>query len=187
MVAALTPESRDPQAGRLDVTSAVLVTLGTGGLVLAVLVLGESGPPGLVVGAGLAAVLGLGWFVRRQRRVLDPLVEFALYRDPRFAGGSVAAAVLTLGSGSALFVLTQYLQLVRGQTALAAGAALAPLALGIVVGSTAGGRAPDRIGLPACIATGFASVTAGFVVLAAPGPASTCLHVGAGLVLLGPR
>ena len=185
VVAALTPESRDPEARGVDGTSAALVTLGTSGLVLTVLVLGEGGPWALAAGAGMMAVLGLGWFARRQLLLPDPLVEFALYRDPRFAGGSVAAAVLTLGTGSALFVLTQYLQLVRGQTALAAGAALAPLAVGIVVGSTAGGRAPDRIGLRACIVGGFAVVTAGFVLLALLGPAGTYLHVGAGLVLLG--
>lgn len=185
VVAALTPEARDLQASRLDAVSAALVTLGTGGLVLTVLVLGESGPPLVALGAGLTAALGLGWFARRQLHLPDPLVDFALYRDPRFAGGSAAATILTLGTGSALFVLTQYLQLVRGHTALTAGAALAPLAIGIVIGSTAGGRAPYRIGLRACIVAGFASVTAGFAFLTALGPASTFLHVGVGLALLG--
>ncbi|MEV5540312.1 MFS transporter [Saccharopolyspora shandongensis] len=185
VVAVLTPESHDPDARHLDVASAVLITLGMSGLVLTVLVLGEGSLPALALGAGLVAVSGLGWFARRQLRSPDPMVEFTLYRDPRFAGGSAAAAVLTLGTGSALFVLTQYLQLVRGQSALVAGAALAPLAAGVVVGSSAGGRAPDRIGLRVCIIAGFAGVTTGFALLAFLGPTSTYLHVGAGLALLG--
>lgn len=185
VVAVLAPESRDPTAGRLDVVSAVLVTVGMGGLVLTVLVSGEGGPTAAIAGAGLIAATGLGGFVRRQLGSPAPMVDFALYRDPRFAGGSAAAAVLTLGTGSALFVLTQYLQLVRGQSALAAGAALAPLAVGVVAGSTAGARATGRLGARGCVVAGFGAVTLGFVLLAQLAPDSAYLHVGAGLALLG--
>ncbi|ALE82808.1 MFS transporter [Pseudonocardia sp. HH130629-09] len=185
VVAALAPESRDPDAGRLDSVSAVLVTAGISSVVLTVLVLGENGSLIIAWSAGILAVLGLGWFTRRQLRSSAPMVEFALYRDPRFAGGSVAAAVLTLGTGSALFVLTQYLQLVRGQSALEAGVSLVPLALSIVIASIIGGRSATRVGPRICIVSGFVVVTAGFLLLAMLGPSSSYPHVAAGLALLG--
>ncbi|GAB3475341.1 MFS transporter [Nocardiopsis coralliicola] len=113
------------------------------------------------------------------------MVDFSLYRDRRFAGASVAAALLTLGTGSTLFIVTQYLQLVRGFDALQAGAALAPLAAGVVAGSAAGGRAPARLGERWTIAAGFAAVTCGFVALAVLDPQSGYPHTAAALALLG--
>lgn len=149
VVAWLVPESSDPAAARVDVGSAVLVTVGMSGVVLAVVVAGEAGAarPAAVVGAVVAAA-ALAWFAIRQRRATAPLADFALYRDRRFSGAGVAAALLTLGTGSALFVLTQYLQLVLGFTALQAGAALTPLAVGVVVGSSASSRASTAATCP---------------------------------------
>ncbi|MGH8965147.1 MAG: MFS transporter, partial [Actinomycetes bacterium] len=185
-VARLVPESSDPRAGRVDVGSAALVTVGMSGVVLAVLVAGDAGPAHPLVGLCVAvAAVALGWFATRQRRADVPLVDFTLYRGRRFAGASAAAALLTLGTGSALFVLTQYLQQVLDLTALQAGAALAPLAAGIVVGSAAGGRAPARIGARWCVVAGFLAVAVGFVVLAALDARGGYPPVAAGLALLG--
>ncbi|MFG3253893.1 MFS transporter [Streptomyces sp. NPDC048172] len=183
-VARLVPESRDPRARPVDPASAALVTAGMVALTGAVIVAGHGGTG--VPAAGLAvAVLALVAFVRRQRRAAAPVVEFALYRDRRFAGGSAAAALLTLGTGSALFVLTQYLQLVRGHSALEAGAAVVPLALGTVLGSALGGRAPARIGARATIVLGFTATAAGFLLLAALTPTSPYALAAAGLLLQG--
>jgi MFS transporter, DHA2 family, multidrug resistance protein len=184
--AILVPESRDPCPGRLDLLSAGLFTVGMLGLILALVVAGESGPdePPVVLGAVLA-VVGLLLFAWRQRRSSAPMVDFSLYRDRTFAGASAAAALLTLGTGSALFVLTQYLQLVLGLTPMLAGAAMAPLALGVVAGSTAGGRAPARIGMRWSIVAGFLLVVAGFVVLVVVGAERSYPPVAIGLVLLG--
>ncbi|WP_017595961.1 MFS transporter [Nocardiopsis potens] len=185
-VLALVPESSDPDAGPVDAPSALLATLGMGGAVLAVLLLGEPDPRWPGVGAGAAAgLLGLAGFAARQRRTRRPLVDFSLYRDRRFAGASAAAALLTLGTGSALFVLTQYLQFVLGFDALQAGAALAPLAAGTVAGSAAGGRAPGRIGARWSIAAGFLAVACGFAVLAVLAPGGGYPPVAAGLAVLG--
>ncbi|GAA2084959.1 MFS transporter [Streptomyces albiaxialis] len=198
-VARLVPESRDPLVRPVDPAGAALVTAGMVALTGAVIVAGHggtghggTGPGGtgaggtVVPAAGLlVAALALAAFVRRQRRAPAPVVEFALYRDRRFAGGSAAAALLTLGTGSALFVLAQYLQLVRGLSALEAGAALVPLALGTVLGSALGGRAPARLGARATIVLGFTATAAGFLLLAALTPTSPYALVAGGLLLQG--
>lgn len=185
-VARLVPESRDPDPGRFDVVSAALVTMGIAGLTLAVIALGESGAGSPAVGSGaLVSVLALAAFGRRQHRSPSPMVQFSLYRSRTFTGASAAAALLTLGTGSALFVITQYLQLVRGMTAWQAGIAVAPLALGVVLGSALGGRAPARIGSRTTIAIGFATTASGFLVLAALAVTTPFPLVAVALVLLG--
>lgn len=182
----LVPESRDPARHPVDVAGAALVTLGMVALTTAVIKAGEDGVrQPVVLAAGTLAVLALGTFARWQHRAASPLLDFALYRDRRFAGGSAAAALLTVGTGSSLFVLAQYLQLVRGLSALEAGAAVVPLAVGVVLGSAAGGRAQASAAPRATIAAGFTVTATGFCVLAALTPTSSYAVTAVGLALSG--
>ncbi len=185
-IARLVPNFRDDTARRLDLGAAALVTLGMLALTTAVITLGEAGAgsPLVPVATGLA-LAALGTFGWRQRHSSAPMVDFTLYRDRAFAGASAAAALLTLGTGSVLFVLLQYLQLVRGHTALQAGLAIIPLAVGTVAGSTVGSRAPARIGARYSIMIGFVVTASGFVLLATLTPASPYVTVAIGLVLAG--
>lgn len=128
----LLPEYRNPAAGRIDLISAGLSLasiLGVVYLLKEVAGHGLSLPPVAVGGAGV--LLGVV-FVRRRRRLTDPLVDLRLLREPGFA---VALTVLTIGSvvlaGSG-FLTAQYLQLVLGLSPLAAGLwTLPPLAAGV--------------------------------------------------------
>ena len=185
-IARLVPNFRDDNARRLDIGAAALVTVGMVALTTAIITLGETGAGSpLVPVAASIALVALGVFGWRQYHAAAPMVDFTLYRDRAFAGASAAAALLTLGTGSVLFVLLQYLQLVREHTALQAGLAIIPLALGTVAGSTVGSRAPARIGARYSIMIGFAVTTSGFVVLATLTPASSYVTVAIGLVLAG--
>ncbi|WP_245928858.1 MFS transporter [Murinocardiopsis flavida] len=182
----LVPGSRDPHARPVDPLSAAMVTVGMVALTTAVIVMGEHGPTAPAVAIGFAAAAAaLAVFARRQARSVAPMVDLSLYRDRRFAGGSAAVALLTVGTGSALFVLTQHLQLVLGYSPLEAGVGVMPLAAGTVLGSIAGGRAPERMGHRAPIVLGFTATAAGFVLLAALTPTSPYLLVAAGLLLAG--
>lgn len=186
MVLWLVPESRPDRARPVDPYGAVLVTVGMIALTLVVIVAGEIGVLRIPVLTGaVLAVAVLTVFVRRQRRRPDPVVDFALYRDRRFSGGSAAVTLIAVGNGSTLFILTQYLQLVRGMTPLQAGLACSPLAAGIVIGSYAGGRAPARIGPRRSIVTGFTATAAGFAALGALTPHGPYVLVAAGLVVVG--
>ncbi|GAA2792727.1 hypothetical protein GCM10010470_29420 [Saccharopolyspora taberi] len=128
-IARLVPESRDP--GRpVDPVSAVLVTAGMTALVTAVI--------GFSAASGVLAVVLLGAFGWRQVRAVVPVVEFALYRDRQFAGGSVAAALLTLGTGSALFVLVAAGLVLAGGGTGFAGPATTSTVLGAVLAERAG-------------------------------------------------
>lgn len=140
------PEYRNPVAGRIDLISAGLSLasiLGVVYLLKEVAGHGLSLPPVAVGGAGV--LLGVV-FVRRQRRLTDPLVDLRLLREPGFA---VALTVLTIGSvvlaGSG-FLTAQYLQLVLGLSPLAAGLwTLPPLAAGVAEGAGEDDAIPIRV------------------------------------------
>jgi len=129
----LLPEFRDPQAGRLDVFSAGLSLAAVLAMIYGLKQIAENGLgwlPVLSILAGLA--LGLA-FVRRQRRLADPLIDLRLFRSPAF---SASLAVYSLGTfvGFGIYVfIAQYLQLVLGLSPLRAGLAMVPSMLAFVV------------------------------------------------------
>ncbi|MFS7879821.1 MFS transporter [Streptomyces asiaticus] len=182
----LVPETRAGDGRGLDLPGTVLVTAGMTGLVWALIeapTYGYSSPA--VLAGAVAAVVALIAFGVRQTRSPAPMVDLRLYRDRRFSGASFAVAVMTVATGSTLFILSQYLQLVLGYSAFETGLAAVPLAAGVVAGSTVGGRAPARFGPRACIVAGFAVTAAGFAVLASLSEGSGYVAVSAGLALAG--
>jgi DHA2 family multidrug resistance protein-like MFS transporter len=131
----LLPEYRDPTAGRPDLPSAVISLLAVLAMIFGLKQFAQDGAgwvPILAVAAGLA--LGVT-FVRRQRRLHDPLIDLRLFSIPSF---NAALAMYGLGIlvvfGGFLFI-PQFLQLVLGLSPLEAGLWMLPWALGFVLGS----------------------------------------------------
>lgn len=182
----LVPETRAGHGRGLDLPGTVLVTVGMTGLVWALIEAPAQGYASAVVLTGaLVAVAALVAFGVRQARSPVPMVDLRLYRDRRFSGASFAVAVMTVATGSTLFILSQYLQLVLAYGAFETGLAAAPLAAGVVAGSAVGGRAPARFGARACIVAGFTVTAAGFAVLASLPESGGYAAVCAGLALAG--
>src|SRR5438552_2193857 len=80
----LLPELRDPAAGRLDVFSAALSLAAVLGVIYGLKRMAEGGRgwlPLLTIAAGCC--LGAA-FVRRQRRLAEPLIDLRLFRAPAF-------------------------------------------------------------------------------------------------------
>lgn len=106
---------------------------------------------------GVAAGAG---FLLIERAKPDPMLPLKLFRDRSFSVASFVGFALNLGFYGQFFVLTLYFQHYRGYGPLAAGLALAPQALGAVIGSPLGGRATARFGP-------FATMLAGLLIGAA--------------------
>ncbi|MFJ4094756.1 MFS transporter [Kitasatospora sp. NPDC089913] len=138
------PESAEPDAPRLDVVGALLAVTGLGALVYAVIeapVRGWADPWTLV--CGLALLVGfVRWELRRRHPLLDP----RLFRERRFAAGTLSITCQFFAFFGYLFVIMQYLQLVRERSALAAAVALLPMALGMMPGARLSPRLTDRFG-----------------------------------------
>ncbi|MEA5366342.1 MFS transporter [Amycolatopsis sp., V23-08] len=144
------PESRAPRARRFDPVGQVLVVLVLGCVVSALIAsrdLGWSSP--VVLGLLAVAALGVAGILAYEPRRTDPLLELRLFRSVPFSAAIVMAVFALCGFGAFLFVTTQYLQDVRGLSALDAGLCLLPvgalvLVLSPVTGRVVGTRGPRR-------------------------------------------
>ena len=178
----LLPEARDPDAGRLDLTSAVLSLLAVLGVVYGLTRVAADGPD---VVAALSVVAGLAigvWFLRRQRTLEHPLIDLELFRSARFdlALGAQLCG-LAAWSGTYLFV-AQHLQLVAGLSPLVAGLWTLPGVAAGVVTSTLVPRLVRRARPELVLAGALAVTAAGCLVLAAASPGIATVIVGAATV-----
>jgi MFS transporter, DHA2 family, multidrug resistance protein len=173
----LLPEFRDPEAGRLDLTSAALSLIGVLAVVYGLKQIAENGM-GSTPAVSIAVGLGAGTaFVLRQRKLTDPLLDLQLFRATAFSAAlSTETLALFAYSGTYLF-LAQYLQLVYGLSPLQAGLWLLPATGGTILGSTLTPLLVRRI-RPAFILGASLTVAAiGFAIL-------TQVEVASGLGLL---
>jgi EmrB/QacA subfamily drug resistance transporter len=147
--ARLVPESRDPSPGALDMPGVLLSIAGLGTFVWAVIEAPERGwTDGLVLGA-FAAAITLGWlFIRRQLRTPDPLLDLSLFKRPAFSLGSLAISSTFFALFGTIFLMTQYLQVVQGRSAIETGLVMLPLAFGLVIGSGVSHKLNGKLGTP---------------------------------------
>ncbi|WP_192772524.1 MFS transporter [Plantactinospora soyae] len=149
----------------------------------------------LLIPAGLLVLLGfVGWELR-YRRHREPLFDLALFRLRSYSLGTLIGLLYFAGFVAIFFLFTIYLQSGLRYTALEAGIAITPFAVGSAITATLGGRIVNRFGRP-LVAIGLATVAFGLacVVLAlhyVPGhgaPWATALPLlvaglGSGLVI----
>ncbi|MER7082904.1 MFS transporter, DHA2 family, multidrug resistance protein [Saccharopolyspora kobensis] len=157
------PESRNPNPGRYDLPSAGLSLLAMLALVLGVKEFAGGGS--LALPAVAVALIAGCAFVRRQRRLDDPMLDLGLFAKPRFsvAVASNLLAVFVMVGG--LFFMTQYLQLVLGMSPLRAGLALLP-GIGLsVVGSLVAVRLIRRVRLAELLGAAMFATGLGYLLM----------------------
>ena len=161
------PEQRNPNADPWDLPSSVLALLTLSSLVLAIKT--ATHPPidlgllGTALATGLVAGLA---FVRRQRRLPHPLLDFSLFRNPAFAAGVLGAVSVTFTTGGVLLGVSQRFQWVAGYTPLQSGLLASVLFIGTLPSSILGGLWLHHIGLRRLISGGLAVGALGMLVAA---------------------
>src|SRR3954466_7674559 len=155
----LVPESRDPKPGAFDLRGAALSIATLVTLVYGII---EATPRGwtdpLVLGCfAVSAVLATA-FIAWERRVASPMLPLAFFRNPNFTVASAGVGLVFFAMMGSVFAFTQYLQFAHGYSALEAGAAMLPLALGLVIGSGVSNRLTQRVGRTYVIAGGLIGV-----------------------------
>lgn len=161
----LLPEYRDPSAGRLDLASAALALLA----ILAVIFgLKEVAQGGSLFLAAIAIVFGLvlAWlFVRRQRKLADPLIDLSLFATKSFQASLVTYLLAVFVIAGYFLFIAQFMQLVLALSPLEAGLWSLPAALSFVVGSQVGPRALNRYRPALVMSLGLASAAFGLFIL----------------------
>ena len=152
----LVPESRDPEAKPVDFVGAGLSTAAVAVLIYSIIEAPSEGwtAPLTLAGFGIAFALAavFSWW---ELRVQYPLLNFNFFRRMRFSMGSGAISLAFFALMGMVFAFTQYLQFVRGYTALEAGIRLLPLAAGIAVGARGGERLNRTFGTKVVVGTGL--------------------------------
>jgi EmrB/QacA subfamily drug resistance transporter len=164
------PESRDPEAGRLDLGGAVLATLGLGALTHGLLASGTRGLGDttvlLALGIGTAALVS---FVALETRLANPMVSPKLFRSRTFSGTNLLTLLLYGALSGALFFLPLNLIQVQGYSATAAGAALLPFVILLSLLSRWSGGLISRLGARLPLTVGPLVVALGFGLFILPG------------------
>ncbi len=162
----LLPEFRDPNAGRMDLVSAVQSLAAVLAVIYGLKRIAEGGP-GWIAALSIVAGVAVGAaFLRRQGRLADPLIDLKLFRIPAF---SAALAVNILGfltTFAAFLFIAQYLQSVLGLSPLEAGLWGLPSALAFIAGSMLTPMIVRRYHPAHVVAGGMTVAAAGFVLLA---------------------
>jgi predicted MFS family arabinose efflux permease len=161
--ARLLPRSKDPSAGKLDPVGLLTSVAAVAVLVFTVIEAPRYGwtATRTTGGSALAAVL-LAVFVLWERRRSDPMLDVAVFKNPRFTAASVSVAVAFFALFGFVFLITQYFQLVRGYSTLTAGIHTLPFALGAGVASPVGAQLALRWGTKLVVTAGLALMALGF-------------------------
>lgn len=161
----LLPEFRDENAGRLDLISAVLCV---SALLLVIYGLKDSARDGLnlVASGALAAGLLVGFaFIRRQKRLADPMFDMTLFHRRSFSVSVTAMLLSMLALSGAWLMIFQYLQGVAGLSALEAGLVMLPAALIQTVASLLVPRVARVLSPSVFVSLGLALAVTGFIAL----------------------
>ncbi|MEH1014709.1 MFS transporter [Micromonospora sp. CPCC 206060] len=179
----LVPEYRNPQAGRFDLPGALLSVVAVLAVIYGLKRFASEGAgwlPVLSVAVGL--VVGV-LFVRRLRRVAEPLIDLRLFRIPGFSVALLANTVAFFVAFGSLLLISQYLQLVLGLSPLRAGLWTVPSSLGFVVGAMVAPALVRLIRPGYVMAAGMTVAAVGFLLLAQVGAGSGLPVLVAGSVV----
>lgn len=142
------PESKDPDASRsLDVAGAVTGAVGLGALTYALIAWPDRGLLSVPVVLSLAlGVLGLAGFVAREHVAREPMLPLGIFGARLFSATNLVTFVVYAALGGVFLFLVLALQVVGGFSPLAAGAALLPVTVLLLLLSARVGALAARIG-----------------------------------------
>jgi EmrB/QacA subfamily drug resistance transporter len=175
-------ERTGAQGQRLDLAGSVIF-----GLTLLAIMYGFTVLPApLGVGLILAGVLGMAVFVWWEDRVPNPVLDIDLFRhNVVFAMSNLAALINYAASFAIGFLLSLYLQYVRGLDPQTAGLVLLTQPAVMALFSPLAGRLSDRIEPRLVASAGMAVVMAGLIALSFLTDASGLLFIIVALVVVG--
>lgn len=157
------PESYGPST-RLDPLAVLLASGGAMGIIWGLVRAGDLGWESLQVLAavGLGGALMLG-FVVWERRAPQPMLPLRLFRSRTFDAAITTGFLMMAAQFSAAFLITQYLQLARGDAPLVAGLHFLPMTATPLIVAPFAGSLSDRVGSRPLMAVGMFLEAVGLV------------------------
>ncbi|MCJ7594009.1 MAG: MFS transporter [Desulfobacterales bacterium] len=175
-------EWAEAKGEKFDLMGAVIYCVG-----IITLIYGLSSLPGFPgLGLILIGVLALSAFVKWEARTESPVFHLNLFRKNRvFAFSNLSALINYSASFAVTFLLSLYLQQIRGHSAQAAGLILIAQPVVMAAVSPIAGRLSDRIEARVVASVGMALTTIGLLFFTLLKQDSTTGFIIVGLVILG--
>ncbi len=152
----LVPDSRDSNPRKLDIVGNILALAGLASLLYGLVngvSKGWTAPQ--ILGTLIGAVILIAAFIIWEKRLSQPLVEIGFFRSSRFSAGIIALFLMGLGLNGAYYVLTYYMQFVKGYSVLGTGMRFLPPAIGLLLGAVTTEKLAKRFGTKAILVIGF--------------------------------
>jgi len=180
------PTSRDARIPKTDWLGLVLSAAGMG-----VLVLGIIQAPGWgwgsarTLGTLAAAAVLLAAFAAAEARTAYPMLDIALFRNPRFSAASGSVAIAFFALNGFIFLTTQYFQIVKGYGPLGTGVRLLPVAGSVAIASVTGTRLAVRIGNKIIVGGGLTLFCAALLWISTVSQATSYGVIAAQMIVFG--
>jgi MFS family permease len=182
VASALRGEWAGARGSRFDLAGSTLYCLAVGALMFGLSRL-HTLAGALWSGAGLIALIG---FVQLERATASPVLDVRLFTRSRVYGLSNLAALINYSATFAVgFLLSLYLQHVRGLGPQAAGVVLVAQPIVMAAVSPFAGRLSDKVESRIVASTGMALTAAGLALLGAISAATPLAYIVGCLALLG--
>ena len=161
-LALIRPGSALDRAARLDALSLALSTLGFGGLLLGLSNASSfSAADARIWAPALVGSACLFAFVRRQRRIENPLISMDIFKNRQYIDGFVVLNLLFASFMGVTLVVPLYVEGLCSGTALEAGMVLLPGTVAALVLNPLAGVLTDRFGPRRVCTAGGAALAAG--------------------------
>ena len=184
--ARLIPTSRDPEAPRFDLVGTVLSIASIGGLVYTIIEAPKHGwGSALTIGSFVAVAVIATIFVWWENRSDHPMLDVTVFRNARFSAASGSVTLAFFALFGFIFLLTQYLQFVRGYDTLDAGVRTLPFAIATGMVAPIAPRLAQRFGTKRVVAAGLVFMAGGFVIAATVSATTPYRIIALSAVVLG--
>ena len=178
------PEYKDPNAGRLDLISALMSLVAVLAVVFGLKQIAQDGFGALPIAAIVVGIVVGGLWAQRQRTSNDPMIDLSLFRVRAFNSALIVNFLtIFVAIGYFLFV-AQYLQLVLGLSPFVAGLCSVPSAIGFIVGSNVAAPLVRRTRPANVMGAALVIASIGLVLLTQAGVANSLAIVVTGSVII---
>lgn len=182
----LLPEHRDPNPGRLDLISVLLLLATVLPFIYGIKSIAQDGSVPVALASIVAGVLFGVLFTLRQLRSASPLLDVRLFANRTIRGALTVFVLAATGLGGVYFLFTQYLQLVVGLSPMQTALAILPGALVLIAVSTFSPVLARRVRPGNVIAIGLGVQVIGYLLLTLVDSTSGLPLLIAGFVVLYP-
>ena len=166
LVTIMCPSSKEEVARPLDPIGSLLSVVGFASLLYGIIEGPEKGWGSIhSAGAFALAVVALGGFVAWERRTDEPMLDMKFFAIRRFGIGSLGVTFVFLAMFAMFFMMSQYLQSVRGYSPLRSGFATLPFAATMIFLSARGPSLGARFGSKKVVSAGFVILPIGLLAL----------------------